>query len=451
MKKWMSLGLCVLLLLSLTACGETPLTEEANYRYGMEQLELGNLAKAYGYFQDSTDPRAAEMLEKFVFVPTTVTRKSSNGRDMVHTYTYDERGNLRSEADKGDSNWYYETDTEIVYTYDEQNRLLSQTYRDFDYTYRETYTYDEKGNELTYSYFNGEGETPFSGYVCTYDERGNLLKKEEFDGYDAAYNCTYTYTYDEQDRALTCTITQYDGDRRIHYYTHEEDGSYRYYFEFVDSEGDTYTYAYWYDSEGRAQKNEVYNKTTDEIYESYEYQRDEQGNEIYRRYVYDGDETVRTTTYNERGQELVSETKENGETYSMYTHTYNEAGEPLSYEYFYGDSSWGRTAYTYDAQNRLLSKKKMSNHGWNNLTYTYDEAGNMVKVENDGNNEDFVCEYTYDAYGNALTCDCNAEDNEGGLSAGKNTAQWKLQYYPDGIPDDVRFVITEVEEWFNYE
>ena len=120
MKKWMSLGLCVLLLLSLTACGgglacdPLPLPEDADYRYGMEQLELGNLTKAYGYFKASTDPKAAAQLEKFAFVPTTVTRKNSNGRDLVHTFTYNERGNLLSAVDKGDYSWTMETDSSVT-------------------------------------------------------------------------------------------------------------------------------------------------------------------------------------------------------------------------------------------------------------------------------------------------------------------------------------------------
>ena len=95
MKKWLSVWVCGLLLLSLTACGKTPVVEDADYRYGMEQLELGNLVKAYGYFQSSADPKAAEMLEKFAFVPITNLREDSTGMNWLLSYTYDEKGNLK--------------------------------------------------------------------------------------------------------------------------------------------------------------------------------------------------------------------------------------------------------------------------------------------------------------------------------------------------------------------
>ena len=215
MKKWMSLGLCVLLLLSLTACGgglacdPLPLPSDEYYVQGMARLEEGNLTEAYDLFKLSANPKAAAELEKFAFVPTTVTRKNSNGRDLVHTFTYDEKGNLLSAVDKGDYSWTMETDSSVTYTYDEMGNLLSQESRYQDEVYRNVYTYDEKGNELTYAYYNTSGNLQNS-YTNTYDERGRLAKAEHYDHLDGTQNYTEVFTYDEQDRVLTRTVTYVD-------------------------------------------------------------------------------------------------------------------------------------------------------------------------------------------------------------------------------------------------
>ena len=111
-KKALSITLVILLLLSLTACGQkaekpadTAPPEDANYVAAMAKLEEGNLTEAYDLFKASADPKAAEMLEKFVFVPTTVTCKDSKGADYTTTYTYDERGNLLEGKSLGSYSW----------------------------------------------------------------------------------------------------------------------------------------------------------------------------------------------------------------------------------------------------------------------------------------------------------------------------------------------------------
>lgn len=450
MKKWLSVWVSVLLLLSLTACGgglacdPLPLPEDADYHYGMEQLELGNLAKAYGYFQSSADPKAAEMLEKFVFVPTTVTRKNSNGRDLVHTFTYNEQGNLLSAVDKGDYSWTMETDSAVTYTYDAMGNLLSQESRYQDEVYRTVYTYDAKGNELTYAYYNVYGDLQNS-YTNTYDERGRLAKAEHYDHLDAAENYTEVFTYDEQDRVLTCTITYADREPTVYTYVYAEDGSYH-----KSYNGPVYAYTYWYDKEGRTVKHEVVVTETDEVKEYSETRYDEMGHQVYHCEEYYGSGYVKTTTYNEQGLELTSQTLHDGELYSMTATTYDEKGNELTYEYFYGNTTWGRNTYTYDEQNRLLTKKAMSNTGWHQYTYTYDEAGYCIKVEQDGADEDYVCESTRDAYGNILTYTYTKENSDGGLYVEENTAQWVLQYYPDGTPEELEQALISAETWFAY-
>ena len=444
-KKALSITLVILLLLSLTACGEKPILEDADYRYGMEQLELGNYAKAYDLFQASTDPKAAAELEKFVFVPTSIIRKNSNGRDLVHTFTYDERGNLLSEIEKGDYSWTMKTDTAITHTYDAQGNLLTYESRYGDAVYRTVYTYDEKGDILTYAYYNADGNLRNS-FTNTYDERGNLVKAEHYDLIDAAYNYTEVFTYDEQDRVLTCTITYaHSSSPTVHTYVYAEDGGYQ---KSYNSGACTYTY--WYDNEGRTVKYEAVVTDTNEVKEYLETRYDEMGHEVYCRENYYGEEYVKTITYNEQGLELTSQSTYDGELYSMTASTYDEKGNELTYEYFYGNTMWGRNTYTYDEQNRLLTKKHMSNTGWSQNTYTYNEAGYCIKVEHDGMDEDYVCESTRDAYGNILTYEYTKEDSDGGLYVEQAEAQWILQYYPDGTPDELEQAIIDVETWFAY-
>ena len=460
MKKTLSIILSLLLLFSLTACGKKveekpadtatttttapPAPVDENYEQGMAKLAAGDLTAAYELLKKATDPKAAAELEKFVFVPTTVIRKNSTGRDLVHTYTYDERGNLLSEIEKGDYSWTMKTDNAITYTYDAMGNLLSRESRYEDEVYRTVYTYDEKGNELTYTYYNTSGDFQNS-YTNTYDERGRLAKTEHYDRLDAAHNYTEVFTYDEQDRVLTCTVTYADREPTVYTYVYAEDGSYQ--KSYISGD---FTYTYWYDKEGRTVKHEVLYKETNEVKEYSETRYDEMGHQVYYCEEYYGSGYVKTTTYNEQGLELTSQTLHDGELYSMTATTYDEKGNELTYEYFYGDTSWGRNTYTYDEQNRLLSKKAMNNTGWHQYTYTYDEAGYCIKVEQDGADEDYVCESTRDAYGNILTYEYTKEDSDGGLYVEQAEAQWILQYYPDGTPDDVEQALISAETWFAY-
>ena len=444
MKKWLSVWVCVLLLLSLTACGEKPVPEDANYVAAMAKLEEGKWQEAYDLFNISTDPKAAEMLEKFVFVPTTVTRKNSNGRDLVHTFTYNEQGNLLSAVDKGDYSWTMETDSSVTYTYDEMGNLLSRESRYGDELYRTVYTYDEKGNELTYAYYNVYGDLQNS-YTNTYDEQGRLAKTEHYDLLDAAEKYTEVFTYDEQDRVLTRTMTYVDREPTVHTYVYAEDGSYHQSYN-----SGVFAYTYWYDKEGRTVKHEAVNTETDEVKEYSETRYDEMGHEVYYCGEYYGSGYVKTTTYNKQGLELTSQTLRDGELHSMTATTYDEKGNELTYEYFYGNTTWGRNTYTYDEQNRLLTKKAMNNTGWHQYTYTYDEAGYCIKVEQDGADEDYVCESTRDAYGNILSYEYTKEDSDGGLYVEQAEAQWVLQYYPDGTPEELEQAIIDVETWFAY-
>lgn len=210
--------LCVVwLLLSVSACAQT----DDAYRQGMEQLESGNYAKAYGYFKESADPRAAEELERLVFVPTEeIATASFNDEDNRRQYTYDERGNLIREDSVfegeerfieytyNDKNWLLtvkDNNSTATYAYDEAgNRLTYVREHTEAGVYREEYLYDEQGRlaETLVTFADGqklrvepqEEEPPpvaGSGADCTYDEAGRLLTETYANGEARAY------TYDE--------------------------------------------------------------------------------------------------------------------------------------------------------------------------------------------------------------------------------------------------------------
>lgn len=445
MKKWLVVCMCMVLLLSLTACGgrracdPLPLPEDADYRYGTEQLELGNLAKAYGYFKDSADPRAAEMLEHFVFVPTkSAVQRSYDGQNTVTTYTYDAKGNLLEKKETGKSNWTTEADLCLSYIYDKDNRVLIHSYRNETVRFVESYAYDDDNDAIisyTYTPIYDDGPTRSSGYIRTFDQRGNVVKEEHFDIYDEAYNYILTYTYDEQDRILTRTHTDYDDEADVWTYVYDEEGNYH-----CVHKGDEYTQTTHYNKDGKLVKTEIVHNETGEVRELYEYRYDEKGNEIYRRTRYLDNETVHTTTYNERGLILSSESSRDGEVYAMSAYTYDQNGNKLTYEHFSGSTIWGRETLSYDEQGHLLTWKKMDQNSWSNTTYTYDEAGNRIKGECKSNEGTTTEEYTYDEWGNLLTFRSYRISN-GWETATVASIEWQVQYYPDGIPEQVQDAI----------
>lgn len=461
MKKWVSLCLCVWLLLSLTACGKkaekpaktTPTTtttpstpEDENYAAAMARLGEGNWQAAYDLFKASADPRAAAQLEKFVFVPTTYTFENSQGANYTDTYTYDERGNLIEDKSVGKTGWHYDRDVLTTYTYDEANRQLSGTTRYEDSTSSYTYTYDKDGHVLSYCGYDDGELVARTDY--TYDERGNQLTLRQWYNEVREYNNRYEVsTYDEKDRLLTHTVT-YEGEEPIvRTYTYAEDGSYYYeracYYESEDvvEQG---TLTYYYDSEGR---NLGYKVVTEDgtVHEQEEIRLNENGDEIYRRTLYDDVDSVTTRTYNERGQILLRQTTEDGEVTSSSKYTYDERGNTLSAETFSGIYSWSNRVCTYDEQDRLLTERETGPWGWEDRTYTYDEAGNCIKEEKNGYDGTGTKEYTYDEWGNRLTYYRYDENDDGGLFVCRKSVQWALHYYPDEMPGEVKMIIEEID------
>lgn len=215
MKKIVSMACAVLLLLSVTACAR----EDADYRHGMAQLTHGNYAKAYEHFKGSTAPRAAEELERLVFVPTReVSFSSFKTAKNERNYTYDARGNLiceqtlfegvrsRTEYTYNEKNWLMTVqrpNSTQTFTYDEQGNCLTYVHEMGESgTYKEEYEYDAQGKLIKtrvtmvdgtkmtrYPPDEEQAPVPEDGGICTYDEEGRLLTQT----YGNGEKCEFTY------------------------------------------------------------------------------------------------------------------------------------------------------------------------------------------------------------------------------------------------------------------
>ena len=185
MKKWWALGLSVVLLMSLTACGD------GDFRYGMTQLELRNYAKAYDLFSESDNPQAAEMLKNFVFLPTEQVTVGAGGKESRRTFTYDDQGRLIREelVAEEQRDW-------TEYAYDPYGRLLTATGDD---GIVKRYAYDASGNRISYQ--REDGATTLYREEYVYNDNGKRIKTtishEAGDktvtewAYDAAGNVTW--------------------------------------------------------------------------------------------------------------------------------------------------------------------------------------------------------------------------------------------------------------------
>ena len=135
---------------------------------------------------------------------------------------YDENGSLISKQVNYDND--DQIDAFFTYTYDENRNLLLVNWTDsLDKPYIKIidyiYTYDKKGNILTYGIDNGMpgGGKPDgrinTQYTYKYDENSTLISEKMVTHEDGRfpYNFTFEYTYDEAKNILTKVYKLEDG------------------------------------------------------------------------------------------------------------------------------------------------------------------------------------------------------------------------------------------------
>ncbi len=219
----------------------------------------------------------------------------------------------------------------------------------------------------------------------------------------------------------------------------------------------------------------------------------------------DGESSTITNTYDKNNRLI--ETVEDGSTTTKYT--YNSKGY-LTKKVVTSDNSTTTTKYTYDSDGNLTKEVVNSGSSSHETTYTYDSDGNLVKIvspkditeysydskgnlikevyshgsyeheektysyDKNGNitkitcteyGDTFTLKYTYDDDGHitkmeavdevgVLTFECDKYGNitkmnfpeEYGMTV---TAEWKLVYYPNGMPEIVEMYLEIVNQIFD--
>ena len=307
-------------------------------------------------------------------IRSTVYYSDISGYDPATTlYEYDARGNMTRCSDS-----YSDT----VYTYDENDRLLTEEAHSHNgiTAHYYTYCYDDAGR-LTYQkearYWRDEATV--TEMINTYDEQGNLIKTENF--YNDEAMATQLYTYDEKNQMIKKESV----------------------FQGRVSETATYTY----DGEGRLlhYKEEMYDtpERATEIYREY----DVRGNQIsYKRYIGGKLQNDDTNRYDLFGR-LISTKEMRGDSVSYQaTYTYDILGrliqtvalEPPQISIDYVPAEYN-VVYTYQYDQRGNMVKQVMKHGKYGTeirTREYDRNGNLLAWESG----DYRMEWTYDQAGN---------------------------------------------------
>lgn len=291
----------------------------------------------------------------------------------TYTNTYDFYGNLLERKTDGpdgfssvETNTYADPETygksslllstvyvregfrsELTRTYNEQGKILSETFTDTDGTgYTETHTYDDAGHLTKVSKTKADGSTSYSKY--RYDEAGNQVE-------ESSVNAEGETT-------------------RVVNRTYREDGKL---IKEVTRAGSYTTVTFTYDDAGNLiLERQTWGKR----------------NWLENRY-----------TYNDAGQVTSHVYDEYKGTKTTQEYTYSDKGLLLTSTYTCGDYT-SRDTHTYDAAGRLTQTVTVSGDYTTRTNWVYDAAGNLTEetvTESDGSKTSD--RYTYDSYGNILT------------------------------------------------
>ena len=328
MKRIFAMLFACLLLLTATACGQA----DPDYRAGKAALEAGDYLTAYEHLSASKAPKAADLLEKLVFVPTEKKSQSANGKTSRTTYTYDKKGNLLTVESVLEG-----SQSTQQYTYNDQNHLLS-IQRTGSAPMTTTYTYDKAGNRLSERR----------------EREGNITQ--------------FHYAYNAQNRCVSKTQIDHDGSSFITHYRYDDAGN-KTYERVTYPDGHWYEESYTYNADGNLLRNSSASSDGDGYEHNYTY--DKTGKLMALSY---GDQ-VHTYHYNEAGQvEQIAATDG-----SRHSFTYDREGHILTDAYTNADGKTTVTAFTYDQQGNKLSAEHRE--GAEKFSFTYDDYGNKLTEE----------------------------------------------------------------------
>ena len=227
----------------------------------------------------------------------------------------------------------YGNGDKVQYEYDDEDRLIKQTYEDGAYV---TYTYDNDG-ALAKAYDSATGIT--TSY--TYDLTGRMVKYSQS---GTGYSHSVGYEYDDINN-LTKQVETINGATSTTTYTYDDDNRVK------TSTTNGITVEYDYDSSGRIETQTTKNGSTVVLTESYTYK-------------------APTSTTTSAQIDTYTTTAPNG--YSVtYSYTYDGNGNILSIS-----DGTNTTSYVYDSANQLIRENNQA--GNFTYTWTYDNAGNIL-------------------------------------------------------------------------
>ena len=327
--------------------------------------------------------------------------KTEKSGDETTTYTYDSKGNVISYVTSNEKNNTY-------YTYNSAGKVIKEQTGN-DYTY---YTYDAKGNNLVLATLKKDyqGEAPalydssltcFDTTTYTYDGKGRVAKEENSDGssvsyeYDASGNVTKeTNVTVENDKTKTTVTT----------YTYDEMGN------ILNTQSESDNGFYIYDKAGRTLRVTQNGETTRTLYdnegrviqeiapEDYDSSKDGLPSEN----TYSDSNAGHRYVYNQATGNLDSETNRFDVTT---TYKYNDVGAKIQekfdiYEFNYiphGElesvkiSGKTKVSYSYNDENKLLSENYANG---DTVRYEYDDNGNLARQYHNDDTSPYVT-YSY--------------------------------------------------------
>ena len=340
--------------------------------------------------------------------------KTEKSGDETTTYTYDSKGNVISYVTSNEKNNTY-------YTYNSSGKVVREKSGN-DYTY---YTYDSKGNVTVLATLKKDfkGEIPkiydssltcFDTLSYTYDNKGRVAKEENSDGssvsyeYDASGNVTKeTNITVENDKTKTTVTT----------YTYDEMGN------ILNTQSESDNGSYIYDKAGRTLRVTQNGETTRTLYDDEGRTVQEIAPEDYdsskdglpSKNTYSDSNAGHRYVYNQATGNLDSETNRLDVTT---TYKYNDVGAKIQekfdiYEFNYiphGElesvkvSGKTKVSYSYDDENKLLSESYANG---DTVRYEYDDNGNLARQYHNDDTSPYVT-YSYNT-NNELTQKINSD------------------------------------------
>lgn len=230
MKKVVSAVLSLFLIFTLTACQSQ--TETKYLQTSVTQEYIGNMTfrseteydsdgrqLTFIQYTDGVETSRVEYSYTDSSVIGTITQDGETGT-MKQVYEKDEAGNITHIEMYVDDVLYSVSDA----TYDENGNILvtTQTSITIDRTTTVTYTYDEKGNNLTVTYEYGEG----LGMTTenTYDENDRLLTAMTYD-LDGTLSSREEHSWDESGVEKVCAYNADGSLTSTQFITYDEHGN----------------------------------------------------------------------------------------------------------------------------------------------------------------------------------------------------------------------------------